>query len=68
MYVNRKQDRRNFNGKVKFPLRTKSGQLVLEDRRNVHDRRLGNINLEISDAEELGLPDFITTATSYAAK
>ena len=68
MYTQRKKDRRSFSGKEQFPLRTRSGQLVKEDRRSAHDRRLGIINLEISDAEELGLPDFITSATSHAVE
>jgi len=55
MYTQRNRDRRNFGGKTSFPLKTKGGCLVVEDRRSIPDRRLGNIHLELVDAMDHGL-------------
>jgi hypothetical protein len=50
MFTQRNKDRRGFAGKTSFPLKTKEGCLVEEDRRSIPDRRLGNIHLEFIDA------------------
>ena len=52
MYTQRNKDRRGFGGKTTFPLKTKGGTLVEEDRRSIPDRRLGNIHLELVDADD----------------
>jgi|GEM_PF-1658516 len=49
MYTQRKQDRRSFAVKKSFPLITKGGCLVKEDRRSIPDRRFSNIHLEMDD-------------------
>jgi len=67
MFTERKKDRRSFGGKTSFPLKTKGGYLVEEDRRSVPDRRLGNIHLEMVDAVDCGLPDCLTYASPYLA-
>jgi len=54
MYIQRNKDRRGFGGKTSFPLKTKEGGLVEEDRRSIPDRRLGNIHLEFVDAVDHG--------------
>ena len=54
MYTKRSKDRRGFGGKTSFPLKTKEGSLVEEDRRSIPDRRLGNIHLEFIDAVDHG--------------
>jgi hypothetical protein len=53
MYTQRKKDRRSFDRKSSFPIKTKGG-LVEEDRRSIPDRRLGNIHLELVDAVDDG--------------
>lgn len=52
MYTQRKKERRDFNGKISFPLVTHEGCEVEKDRRSTPDRRLGNIHLELADAEK----------------
>jgi hypothetical protein len=64
MYTKRKEDRRRFGGKTSFPLKTKSGFLVEEERRCIPDRRLGNIHLELIDVEDLILTDCFTATNS----
>jgi hypothetical protein len=59
MYTQRKQDRRSFSGKVSFPLKTKRGCRVKEDRRSTTDRRLGNICLELDYTVGYGVPEYI---------
>jgi hypothetical protein len=54
MYTQRNKDRRGFGGRTSFPLKTKEGRLVKEDRRSIPDRRLGNIHLELIDAVDHG--------------
>lgn len=51
MYTQRKKERRGFSGKTSFPLVTNEGYEVEQDRRNFPDRRLGNLHLELIDAE-----------------
>jgi hypothetical protein len=65
MYTQRKKDRRSFTGKTSFPLKTKGGCLVEEDRRIMPDRRLGNIHLEVIDSVDFGLSERLTFASPY---
>jgi hypothetical protein len=59
MYTQRKKDRRGFVGMASFPLKTKGGILVDEERRSIPDRRLGNIRLELDDAVDHGDSEFV---------
>jgi hypothetical protein len=69
MYTQRKKDRRNFGGKTSFPLKTKGGCLVEEDRRSIPDRRLGNIHLELVDAVDHGISEcFADTPLNFPDK
>jgi hypothetical protein len=60
MYTQRKKDRRGFDGKTSFPLKTKGGCLVENDRRSIPDRRLGNIHLELVYLGDHKLPEYLT--------
>lgn len=66
MYTQRKKERRSSNGKASFPLIEKGGCLVEKDRRKIPDRRLGDIHLELIDALDHGLPEYLTNARSYS--
>jgi hypothetical protein len=65
MYSQRKKDRRDFGGKTSFPLKTNGGCLVEKDRRSTPDRRLGNIHLEVIDAGDHVLPDYLSNTELY---
>ena len=65
MYTHRKKDRRSFGGKTSFPLKTKGGSLVEEDRRSIPDRRLGNIHLELVDAVDHGYSECFANTPYY---
>jgi hypothetical protein len=65
MYTQRKKERRCFGGKTLFPLMEKGGCLVEKDRRCIPDRRLGNIHLELADAVDHGLPEYLTNTSLY---
>ena len=54
MYTQRNKERRRFSGKTSFPLVTEAGCEVEKDRRCSPDRRLGNIHLELVDADDHG--------------
>ena len=66
MYKQRKQERRSGCRKTSFPLVTNEGHYVDNDRRNVQDRRMYNIHLELIDGVNHGLPEFITTKSLYS--
>jgi len=68
MYIQRKKDRRSSNGKIPFPVKTKSGRLIKDDRRCIPDRRLGNIHLETVGAEIFDLPEYCSDASYPAGK
>lgn len=69
MYTQRKKDRRGFDGKTSFPLKTKGGCLVENDRRSIPDRRLGNIHLELVYVGDEKLPEYLTnTSLSTSGK
>ena len=63
MYTQRKKERRNFSEKTSFPLIAKGGCLVEKDRRSIPDRRLGDISLELVDAIDNGLPEYLANAS-----
>ena len=63
MYTQRKKERRNFSEKTSFPLTAKGGCLVEKDRRSIPDRRLGDISLELVDAIDNGLPEYLANAS-----
>ncbi len=65
MFTERKKDRRSFSGKTSFPLKTKGGFLVEEDRRGIPDRRLVKNQLELVDAIDCGLPECLTYTSPY---
>jgi hypothetical protein len=65
MYTQRKNERRCFGGKTLFPLIAKGGYLVEKDRRGIPDRRLGNIHLELVDAVDHSLPEYLTNTSLY---
>jgi len=67
MYSQRKKERRSFGGKASFPLKTIGGCLVENDRRSIPDRRLGNIHLEVIDAGDHGLPDYLSNTAIYSS-
>jgi len=64
MFAERKKDRRSFDGKTSFPIKTQGGSLVENDRRSIPDRRLGNIHLEIVYAGDHKLPEYLTSTSS----
>jgi hypothetical protein len=66
MYTERRKERRCSNGKTRFPIKTKSGRLIDKERRRIHDRRLGDLQLELVDVEEIGLPDFLSVIRKSA--
>ena len=65
MYAKRSKDRRGFGGKSSFPLKTKGGNLVEQDRRSIPDRRLGNIHLELVDADDHGYLECFANTSFY---
>ena len=65
MYIQRSKDRRSFSGSESFPLKTKGGCLVKEERRSIPDRRLGNIHLELVDTLGHGFPEGIAGRSFY---
>ena len=67
MYTQRKKDRRRFSGKVLFPLMAKGDYWVEKDRRCIPDRRLGNIHLELLDAVDHRLPEYLTNTSVYSS-
>jgi len=66
MYTERKKERRCSNSKTKFPIKTKTGRIIDKERRRIHDRRLGDLELELVDVEEIGLPDFLSVVRKSA--
>jgi hypothetical protein len=66
MYRQRNKDRRCFNDKMSFPLVTNGRCVVDKDRRITPDRRLGNIHLELIDAENHQPSGRFTSSPSYA--
>lgn len=67
MYSQREKDRRSFGGKASFPLKTKVGCLVENDRRCIPDRRLGNIHLELVYIGDHKLPEYFTNTSLLAS-
>jgi hypothetical protein len=67
MYIQRKKDRRRFGGKKSFPLKTSGGCLVENDRRNIPDRRLGNIHLELVCVGDEKLPEYLTDTSLFTS-
>lgn len=65
MHTRRKKDRRGFDGRTLFPLLTKGGFLVEEERRSIPDRRLGNIHLELADPNGHGFPGCMADRPFY---
>ena len=65
MYTQRKKERRSYGGKTSFPLRTKGGYRVENDRRSIPDRRLGNIHLELVDSVDHRLPECFTNTLFF---
>jgi hypothetical protein len=63
MYIQRKNDRRSFGSKTSFPLKTRRGCLVENDRRSIPDRRLGNIHLELVYIGDERLPDYLASTS-----
>jgi hypothetical protein len=63
MYMQRKKDRRGFAGKTSFPLKTKGGCLVENDRRSIPDRRWGNIHLELVYLGDHNSPEYFTNSS-----
>jgi len=63
MYTQRMKDRRSFGGKTSFPLKTKGGCMIENDRRCTPDRRLGNIHLELDYVEDHELPEYFTNTS-----
>ena len=53
MFLQRKNERRSSKGKITFPLVTDGGDEVAEDRRSIPDRRLGNIQVEQAEVEQM---------------
>jgi hypothetical protein len=53
-----KHDRRSFTKERDFPLKTKTGAVVMRDRRTLPDRRLSNISVEISDLNDEDFAEF----------
>ena len=66
MYSERKKERRSFSGRASFPLVTNGGHQVNSDRRSIPDRRLGNIHLELVDAENSELYEYFTNTPLYS--
>ena len=56
MYTPRRVERRSHRRNPSFPLITRGGQVVKEDRRCNPDRRLGNIAQELIETRE---PDWL---------
>jgi hypothetical protein len=67
MYRQRKDDRRDFDWNSSFPLITKGGYLVKEDRRIIPDRRLGNIHLEWIDAADYKFTEYFANTAFYTS-
>ena len=67
MYLERKKERRRFGGKTLFPLVTNGGYQVENDRRNVPDRRLGNIDLELTDTENYRFTECFTSTSLFSS-
>ena len=68
MYTQRKKERRSCSGKKSFPLIEKGGCLVERDRRNVPDRRLGDIHLELVDRDHKYPEYFIDSSLNQQLK
>jgi len=60
MYTQRKKERRSISGKTAFPLVTDTGYFVEKDRRNIPDRRLGDIQQELIEAVNHGFSECFT--------
>jgi hypothetical protein len=67
MYLERKKERRRFGGKTLFPLVTNGGYQVENDRRDVPDRRLGNIDLELIDTENYRFTECFTSTSLFSS-
>jgi len=68
MYTQRMEDRRCFCGRVTFPLKTKSGEVVEKDRRHIPDRRLSNIHLELIESDEQKFSEYFPDTSSHRKK
>jgi hypothetical protein len=60
-------DRRSFDWNSSFPLITKRGYLVKEDRRSIPDRRLGNIHLELLDAADHKFSEYFAKTSLFSS-
>jgi hypothetical protein len=67
MYTQRKKERRSSGRKASFPLKTKAGYRVEEERRCIPDRRLGDIHLELTDPVHHEFPDCLANNACHSS-